>query len=179
MRVLRFLRGGINQTRICRCVLRLEFLHGLEVRGVSDNFGKLFQLLELIQFGSSLFVFSNSSAHNKFSFWTWSKTYASIKRSTTTKSRLSFRAKSRMERLGKPRHRRKGQKAERAGNERIKSRNESLGSSRGILRLPQEDSGYAETAGRGSAVRFEPSGALTKLFPSSDIGPGNLRHSVS
>src|SRR5438046_4361719 len=73
MRVLRFLRGGINQTRICRCVLRLEFLHGLEVRGVSDNFGKLFQLLELIQFRSSLFVFSNSSAHNKFSFWTWSE----------------------------------------------------------------------------------------------------------
>src|SRR5207249_2855448 len=34
----------------------------------------------------------------------------------------------------------------------------------------------AET-GRGSAERREPSAALTKLFPSSHIGPGNLRHS--
>jgi len=38
---------------------------------------------------------------------------------------------------------------------------------------------YAETAGRASAVRFEPSAALTKLFPISHIGPGILRHSVS
>src|SRR5437016_8448559 len=36
--------------------------------------------------------------------------------------------------------------------------------------------GKAET-GRGSAERREPSAALTKLFPSSHIGPGNLRHS--
>src|SRR5947199_1004336 len=40
------------------------------------------------------------------------------------------------------------------------------------------DTCYAET-GRGSAERCEPSAALTKLFPSSHIGPGNLRHSVS
>ena len=38
---------------------------------------------------------------------------------------------------------------------------------------------YAETADRVSAGRREPSAALTKLFPSSHIGPGNLRHSVS
>src|SRR5581483_304125 len=86
MRVLWFLRSGINQTRIRRCILRLEFLHGLKIRCVSDNFGKLLQLLELIQFRSSLFLFSSSSAHNKFSVWTSFKTYASIKRSTTTKS---------------------------------------------------------------------------------------------
>src|SRR5213075_221864 len=124
MRVLRFLRGGINQTRICRCVLRLEFLHGLEVRGVSDNFGKLLQLLELIQFRSSLFVFSNSSAHNKFSFWTSSETYASIKGSTTIKS---IYCPSR----------------------------DFDSTSKTVCQV-----GYAETAGRTSAVRFEPSAAL-------------------
>jgi len=48
MSVLRFLRGGVNQTWIRRRILWLEFLHGLKVRGVGDNFGKLFQLLELI-----------------------------------------------------------------------------------------------------------------------------------
>src|SRR4030095_10613859 len=77
---------AVNQTRIRRRILRLEFLHGLKVRCVSDNFGKLLQLLELIQFRSSLFLFSNSSAHNKFSVWTSSETYASIKGSTTIKS---------------------------------------------------------------------------------------------
>src|SRR4030095_12882070 len=86
MRVLRFLRGGVNQTRIRRRILRLVFLSWLQVRGVSDNFGKLLQLLELIQFRSGLFVFSNSSAHNKFSVWTSPETYASIKGSTTLKS---------------------------------------------------------------------------------------------
>src|SRR5436309_3071828 len=33
--------------------------------------------------------------------------------------------------------------------------------------------------GRASAERREPSAAFTKLLPSSHIGPGNLRHSVS
>src|SRR6266446_7679586 len=36
--------------------------------------------------------------------------------------------------------------------------------------------GKAET-GRGSEERRDPSAALTKLLPSSHIGPGNLRHS--
>src|SRR5206468_10263874 len=36
----------------------------------------------------------------------------------------------------------------------------------------------AET-GRGSADLREPSAAFTKLLPSSHIGPGDLRHSVS
>src|SRR4026207_2095394 len=94
MSVLRFLRGGVNQTWIRRRILRLEFLHGLKVRGVSNNFGKLFQLLELIQFRSSLFVFSNGSAHNKFSVWTSSETYASIKESTTIKSICCLRVTS-------------------------------------------------------------------------------------
>src|SRR5205809_800673 len=143
MRVLWFLRGGVNQTRIRRGILRLEFLHGLKVRGVSDNFGKLFQLLELIQFRSSLFVFSNSGAHNKFSVWTSFETYASIKGSTTIKSiYCPWR--------------------------------DFDGASKTVCRV-----GYAETAGRTLAVRFEPSAALTKLFPISHIGPGNLRHSVS
>src|SRR5215471_7369749 len=48
---------------------------------------------------------------------------------------------------------------------------------------PRDDSlprlaGYADTT-RGSVVRREPIAARTKLFPSSHIGPGNLRHSVS
>ena len=37
---------------------------------------------------------------------------------------------------------------------------------------------HAET-GRGSADLREPSAARTKLFPSSHIGPGNLRHSLN
>src|SRR5215470_9882429 len=143
MRVLWFLRGGENQTWIRRRILRLEFLHGLKVRRVSDNFGKLLQLLELIQFRSSLFLFSNTGTHNKFSVWTSCETYASIKRSTTIKSGYCLLR-------------------------------DFTGASNGVCPLS-----YAETAGRASAVRFEPSAALTKLFPSSHIGPGNLRHSVS
>src|SRR6185369_9480758 len=91
MRVLWFLRGGINQTRIRRRILRLEFLHGLKVRRVSNNFGKLLELIELIQFRFSFFIFSNSSVHNKFSVWTSSETYSPIKRSTTTKSLYGLR----------------------------------------------------------------------------------------
>src|SRR4029450_7158070 len=143
MRVLRFLRGGVNQTRIRRRLLRLEFLHGLKVRGVSDNFGKLLQLLELIQFRSGLFVFSNSSAHNKFSVWTSPETYASIKGSTTIKS--------------------------------SNCSSPDFASASNVVCLVS----YAETAGRASALPLARSAALTKLFPISHIGPGNLRHSVS
>jgi hypothetical protein len=41
MAVLLLLRGGVNQTRVRRRVLRFEILDGLKVRRVSDNFGKL------------------------------------------------------------------------------------------------------------------------------------------
>src|SRR5947209_10494271 len=52
-------------------------------------------------------------------------------------------------------------------------RGENDTSKRGYEGIPR---GKAET-GRGSAERRDPSAALTKLFPSSHIGPGNLRHS--
>ena len=50
MRVLLLLRSGINQTRIRRRVLRLEILDRFKVSRVGNDFGKLLQLLELIQF---------------------------------------------------------------------------------------------------------------------------------
>src|SRR5262249_12611315 len=62
MPVLLLLSSGINQTRIRRCILRLELLHRLKVGRVSHDFGELFDLLELIQLG--LFFFGNSTAHN-------------------------------------------------------------------------------------------------------------------
>src|SRR5215510_7252819 len=143
MRILRFLRGGVNQTRIRRRILRLEFLHGLKVRRVSDDFGKRLQLVELSQFRSSLFLFSNSSAHNNSPFG------LCLERTPRLKNR---------------------QRQSLSSGPRVISPGQARTHARRV---------YAETVGRASAVRFEPSAALTKLFPSSHIGPGNLRHSVS
>ena len=67
MRVLLFLRGGINQARIRRRILRLEFLDRFKIGRVGDDFRKLLQLLQLIQFCFGFFFFSNSSAHNNSS----------------------------------------------------------------------------------------------------------------
>src|SRR5256885_3871588 len=87
--VLLFLGGCINQTRVRRRVLRLEFLHRVEVGRVGHDFGELLQLLELAQL--RLFLVRDSSAHNRSSVFLWGKlpasrsvvkTYASIRRST-------------------------------------------------------------------------------------------------
>src|SRR5215831_18015737 len=150
MRILRFLRGGVNQTRIRRRILRLEFLHGLKVRRVSDDFGKLLQLVELSQFRYSLFLFSNSSAHNNSPFGLCNSPFGlCLERTPRLKNR---------------------QRQSLSSGPRVISPGQARTHARRV---------YAETVGRASAVRFEPSAALTKLFPSSRIGPGNLRHSVS
>src|SRR5213080_4511866 len=65
MRILLFLRSSIDQTWVCGCILRFEFLHRLKVGRVGDDFGELFNLLELIQL--RLLFFSNSSAHDSSS----------------------------------------------------------------------------------------------------------------
>src|SRR5436190_6997243 len=62
MRILLFLRSSINRTWVCSCILRFEFLHRLKVGRVGDDFGELFDLLELIQL--RLLFFGNSRAHN-------------------------------------------------------------------------------------------------------------------
>src|SRR6266446_2175923 len=94
MTVLLLLSRGINQTRVRRRILRLEILNRLEVGRISHDFGKLLQLLELIQL--RLFLIRDDGTHNRSSILLTgcsvtllrpqSKTYASIKRSTTTKS---------------------------------------------------------------------------------------------
>src|SRR5204863_7192820 len=58
------LRGGVNQTRIRRRILRLKILDRFKVGGIGYDFGKFLQLLELIRFRFSFFLFSNSCAHN-------------------------------------------------------------------------------------------------------------------
>src|SRR5438034_6819583 len=62
MPVLLLLRGSINQTWVRRRILRLELFHRFKVRRVGNDFGELFNLLELIQF--RLFFFCDSGAHN-------------------------------------------------------------------------------------------------------------------
>src|SRR5947208_2295062 len=56
------LRGSINQTWVRRRILRLELFHRFKVRRIGNDFGELFNLLELIQL--RLFFFGNSTAHN-------------------------------------------------------------------------------------------------------------------
>ena len=89
MPVLLLLSGGINQTRVRRRILRLEILDRFKVRRVGHDFGKLLQLVELIQL--RLFLVRDSSAHNRSSVFLWGKlpasrsvlkTYAPIRRST-------------------------------------------------------------------------------------------------
>src|SRR5713101_1346194 len=79
MPVLLLLSSGINQTWVRRRILRLEILDRFKVGRVRDDFGKLFQLLELIQL--RLFLLCDNSTHNKSSFWVEPKTYARNKRS--------------------------------------------------------------------------------------------------
>src|SRR5256885_14413220 len=64
MRILLFLRSSIDQTWVCGCILRFEFLHRLKVSRVGDDFGEFFDLLELIQL--RLLFLRNGSAHNRF-----------------------------------------------------------------------------------------------------------------
>src|SRR6266478_3412847 len=82
MPVLLLLSSGINQAWVRRRILRLEILDRFKVGRVCDDFGKLLQLLELIQL--RLFLRSDSSNHNKSSVWLQLKTYARNERSTTT-----------------------------------------------------------------------------------------------
>src|SRR5206468_7591667 len=77
MRVLWFLRGGIHETWVRCCVLRLEVLDRFKVGGVGHDFRELLQLLELIQF--RFLFFGDSSAHGESSIWVSRKTYASNK----------------------------------------------------------------------------------------------------
>src|SRR5437762_1711680 len=95
MRVLLLLSGGIHQAWVRRRVLRLEFLHRLEIRRVGNDFRKLLQLIELTQFCSGLLLFNNSSAHDKSSVCGSLKTYAAKERSTTTNSTRSRRLPTR------------------------------------------------------------------------------------
>src|SRR5205823_6289599 len=74
MRVLRFLRRSVNQARIRRRVLRFELLDRFEVSRVSHDFGKLLQLLQLVQLCFGLLLLNDSSAHDNSSlFWLKSK----------------------------------------------------------------------------------------------------------
>src|SRR6266487_3039910 len=66
MPVLLLLSSGINQTWVCRRILRLEILDRFKIRRVRDDFRELLQLLELIQFRFSLSLFSNSGTHDFF-----------------------------------------------------------------------------------------------------------------
>src|SRR5881398_4258466 len=75
--VLWFLRGGIHETWVRCCVLRLKVLDRFKVGGVGHDFRELLQLLELIQF--RFLFFGDSSAHNESSIGVSRKTYASNK----------------------------------------------------------------------------------------------------
>src|SRR6266480_7877984 len=59
------MRGGIHETWVRCCVLRLEVLDRFKVGGVGHDFRELLQLLELIQF--RFLFFGDSSAHNESS----------------------------------------------------------------------------------------------------------------
>src|SRR5437588_1345426 len=61
MPVLLLLGSGINQARIRRRIFRLKILDRFKVGRVGHDFGKLLQLLELIQL--CLFLIRDSSAH--------------------------------------------------------------------------------------------------------------------
>src|SRR5947207_15933907 len=67
MLILLLLGRGINQTWICRRVLRLKVFYRFKIRRVGDDFCKLLELLKLIRFRSSFFLFSDSGAHNSSS----------------------------------------------------------------------------------------------------------------
>src|SRR6266513_966514 len=86
MRVLRFLTRRINQARIRRRVLRFELLNRFEVGRVGHDFGKLLQLLQLVQLCFGLLLLNDSSAHDNSSLFWLKPNVRPNKRSTTTKS---------------------------------------------------------------------------------------------
>src|SRR6266550_8649218 len=67
MLILLLLGRCVNQTWICRRVLRLKVSYRFKIRRVGDDFCKLLELLELIRFRSSFFLVSDSGAHNSSS----------------------------------------------------------------------------------------------------------------
>src|SRR5438477_9961126 len=70
MRVLLLLRRRINEAWIRRRVLRFELLDRFEVGRVGHDFGKLLQLLQLVQLCFGLLLLNDSSAHDNSSlFW--------------------------------------------------------------------------------------------------------------
>src|SRR6266550_5839667 len=75
MRVLWFLRGGINQARVRRRVLRLEILDRFKVGRVGHDLGEPLKLIELIQLCLAFLRFDNCSAHDLPPFLFGSKTH--------------------------------------------------------------------------------------------------------
>src|SRR5512133_2988184 len=87
MRVLGFLRGSVNQARIRRRVLRFELLDRFEISRVGHDFGKLLQLLQLIQLCFGLLL-NDSSAHDNSSlFWLKPNVRANTTSTTTNSTR--------------------------------------------------------------------------------------------
>ncbi len=72
MSVLLLLGGRINQTRIRRCILRFKVLDRFKISRIGHDFGKLLQLLELIQL--RFLLFRDSSAHFLGSFFLQKRT---------------------------------------------------------------------------------------------------------
>src|SRR4029078_3530403 len=74
MRVFRFFRRGVNQAGIRGRVLWLKLLDRFKIGRVGNDFRKLLQLLQLIQFCFARLLFNNSGAHDNSSlFWLSSK----------------------------------------------------------------------------------------------------------
>ena len=65
MRIRWFLRGGVDEARVRRRVLRLEILDRFEVARIGHDYGKFLELFELIQF---CFVFFSSATAVLISF---------------------------------------------------------------------------------------------------------------
>ncbi len=63
MKILLFLRGGVNQARVGRGIARLEFANTLEVAGIGDHDGKFLQLLKLAGLRSGFFLSGDVGAH--------------------------------------------------------------------------------------------------------------------
>src|SRR6516164_5408452 len=86
MPVLGFLGRGVNQAWICRRVLWLELFDRFKIGRVGHDFGKLFQLLQLIQFCSDLLLLKDSAAHDNSSLFDLIQNVRLNKRTTTTNS---------------------------------------------------------------------------------------------
>src|SRR3954447_8083732 len=84
MRVLLLLSGGINQAWIRRGILRLELLDRFKIGGVRDDFRKLLQLFQLVQFCSGFLFLNDSNAHDNSSLLWLNSTVRPNDTSTTT-----------------------------------------------------------------------------------------------